>query len=415
MSIYKTMNTGRSGMNANSRSMSAIGDNIANVNTVGYKRTRANFQDVLGNTTLGVGDGAIVGDMQQQFEQGSLEMTGRSMDMAISGNGFFVMKGNVNGEEGEFYSRAGQFTIDKDGYIGNGGGLRLQGYGVDADGNIDQTSVGDIQVGDLTAPPNATTTVTTGVNLDADEDVPAAAWDPNNPSDGSNYSTSVTIHDEQGREIQADVYYRKTGNNSWEYHVLVDGEDTAGGTAGTPVEITSGTLDYNADGSLNTHTPGAVNFTPAGSTNPQNITFDFEGSTQYADDSTLRSQTQDGYGAGELRDLRVEEDGTVTGLFSNGEEMVVGQVALARFEAPEGLERQGGNVWRATSASGEGLVGEAGSGGRGSIVAGALEGSNVDLAHEFVKMIAAQRGFQANSRTITTGDQMLQEAMNIKR
>lgn len=415
MSIYKTMNTGRSGMNANSRSMSVIGDNIANVNTAGYKRSRANFADVLGNTTLGIGDGSLVADVQQQFEQGSLEITGRSLDMAISGQGFFVLNGTLRGEEGQFYARAGQFGLDKDGFITDNNGLRLQGYNVDANGEIDLTRVGDLAVGDLNAPPQATLSITTGVNLDADAEIPAVPFDPADPSAGSNYSTSVTIYDEQGRAIQADVYYRKTGVNSWEYHVLVDGADTAGGTAGTPVEITTGTLDFNPDGSLATHTPGAVNFTPVNSTTPQNLQFGFEGTTQYADDSTLRALTQDGYGPGELRDIQVEDDGTITGLFSNGEELAIGQVVLAKFKAQEGLERQGYNVWRATTVSGEALVGEAGTGGRGSVVSGAVEGSNVDLAYEFTRMIASQRGFQANSRTITTGDQMLQEVMNLKR
>ena len=415
MSIYKTMSTGRSGMSAQSRSMNVIGDNIANVNTVGYKRGRANFSDVLGNTTLGVGDGVAAGDVQQMFEQGSLEMTGRSTDMAITGEGFFVLSGSLNGQDGEFYSRAGQFGVDVDGFLSANNGLRLQGHGVGGDGTMDRTRVGDIDVGGLTAPPNATAEVAVGVNLDASEEVPAAAWDPANPGEGSNYSTSVTLYDEQGRQIQADVYYRKAADDSWEYHVLVDGADTAGGTAGVPVEITSGTLDFAADGSLATHTPGAVNFTPAGSTNPQDITLGFEGTTQYASDSTLRTLTQDGFASGELVDVRVEPDGTISGMFTNGEELPVGQVVLASFEAAGGLERRGGNVWAATSSSGEALVGQAGSGGRGTIAAGALEGSNVDIAHEFTKMIAAQRGFQANSRTITTGDQMLQEVMNLKR
>lgn len=414
MSLLKSMNTGLSGLAANGRAMSLIGDNIANVNTMGFKRSRINFSDVIGNTMLGVGDGVRGDNVQQLFEQGALELTGSSTDMAITGNGFFVVSGEVGGEQSDYFTRSGQFMIDTDGFVVTPAGLRLQGYQMDADGNL-TSQVGDIQLGGLSSNPSPTSAIEVELNLDPQEEILTDPWDPADPVATSNYSTSVTMYDSQGREIEAQVYYRKTAENEWEYHVMVDGEDQQGGTAGTAEEIGTGTLSFDTDGNLTTHTPGATNFNPPGATQPQPLEFEFEGSTQFAGESTMRRMSQDGYAPGEIRDVRIEPDGTIVGIFSNGEDQTLGRVALADFEAPHELERLGSNVWRATSASGQAALGAPGSGGRGSIVQSALEGSNVDLAHEFVKMIAAQRGYQANSRTITTGDQMLQEVMSLKR
>jgi flagellar hook protein FlgE len=352
--------------------------------------------------------------VQQLFGQGNLEVTGNSLDLAMSGNGFMVVR-SANPNEGELlYTRAGQLTLDSQGYVSTLDGLRLQGYQAASDGTLTDT-LGDLKVGDIASPPRASSVVDLRLNLDPDQAVLTAPWDPADPSGTSNYSTSVTLYDEQGNPIQADVYYRKTGDNQWEYHVLVDGDDIEGGTAGTPVEVTTGTLAFNPDGSLATHTPGAVSFTPDGPGIAQALTFGFDGSTQHAGESSLARLSQDGYAAGELRDVRIDADGLITGIFSNGDEQVLGQVAVANFVAPEGLSALSDNLWRATSQSGEAAIGKANDGGRGSVISGALEGSNVDLTYEFVKMIAAQRGFQASSRTIATADEMLSEVINLKR
>jgi len=414
MSIMKSMNTGLSGLNSNGRAMSMIGDNIANVNTVGFKAGRLNFADVIGNTMLGIGDGVNAGSVQQLFEQGALDMTGQVTDLAIAGGGFFVVRGEVNGESANFYSRAGQFAIDGDGFISSPQGLRLQGYQVDESGRV-LSRLGDMQVGQLSSPPSATSTVNLELNLDASAEVLTDPWDPSNPAATSNYSTSVTLYDSLGNPVQAEAYYRKTADNQWEYRVLVDGAHVQGGTAGTPEEISDGTLEFSTDGELINHTTNAMNFQPVGASQPQDLALVFDKTTQYSGASTQRRASQDGYGAGEIRDLRIETDGSIVGVFSNGQVATLGQVALANFEAPHELERAGGNLFRQTPGSGDALIGQAGSGGRGAIISGALEASNVDLAHEFVKMIAAQRGYQANSRTISTADQMLQEVMNIKR
>lgn len=414
MSIMKSMNTGLSGLNANGRAMSMIGDNIANVNTTGFKAGRLNFSDVIGNTMLGIGDGVSAGSVQQLFDQGALDMTGQVTDLAIAGGGFFVVRGEVNGESTEFFSRAGQFVIDQEGFISSPQGLRLQGYGVDDEGRV-LSRTGDLQVGQLTSPPQATSELKLELNLDSSAEVLTDPWDPANPAATSNFSSSTTLYDSLGNPVQAEVYYRKTADNQWEYRVLVDGENVQGGTPGTPSEISDGTLEFNTDGELVAHTPNAMNFQPVGATQPQDLALVFDKTTQYSGASTQRRASQDGWAAGEIRDLRIDADGSIVGVFSNGQESALGQVALANFEAPHELERAGGNLYKQTPKSGDPLVGVASSGGRGAIISGALEASNVDLAHEFVKMIAAQRGYQANSRTISTSDQMLQEVMNIKR
>lgn len=425
MSILKSMNIGVTGLRASGVAMSVIGDNIANVNTMGFKGSRANFNDLMGNFMLGSGDGVGVGNIQQMFEQGALEMTGSQTDMAIAGPGFFMVKGQVEGQDNTFYTRAGQFGIDKNGFITSGNGFRLQGYQADAEGNINATGQpGDIRVSGVTADPKATSEITLQLNLDANAaainragdptavpPVPAAPFDPTNP-DTYSYSSSMTMYDSQGNAVQADVYYTKTADNTWEYRVVA-GEP--------PQEVTDpatpGTLGFDADGKLDpaTTTIAAINIAGTNGGNAITPTIDFDGTTQFAGANNLRRLSQDGYASGEIRGIQVESDGTITGVFSNGKNLNLGQVAIANFDAPEALVRQGGNLWAATDASGQPKVGIPGTGDRGSIVAGALEGSNVDLAHEFIKLIAAQRGFQANSKTITTGDQMLQEAMNLKR
>jgi flagellar hook protein FlgE len=293
--------------------------------------------------------------------------------------------------------------------------LRLQGYGVDANGEVDLAKFGDLDVGGQKLPPQATSGIDIKLNLDAGEEVMADPWDPANPGDTSNYSSTVTVYDSLGNPIEADIYYRKTGANSWEYKVLVDGETVSNGTPGTPSEIASGTLDFDTEGELTTHTPAATTFQPVDATQPQDITIDFTGSTQVAGDSSLKSLSQDGFAAGELRDIIIEQDGTITGVFSNGENADIGRVAMADFQAPEGLERLGGRLWRATPQSGEAVVGAPGTGKMGAVISGALEASNVDMSHEFVKMIAYQRGFQASSKAITTGDQLMSELINLKR
>ncbi len=431
MSILRSLNTGASGLRAHSEAMSVTSDNLANVNTVGYKRSRAVFEDILGRSIAGAGNvpqagaGSALAHIEQMWSQGALLTTDSPTDLALSGDGFFVVNGNAGGTPGNFFTRAGQFHIDNAGKLVNADGFDLQGYTSNVDGTMGST-LGDLTVGGGTVPANATTMSDLAINLDSNATVPAA-WDPANPDSTSNFSTGVTVYDSLGNARQTTLYFRKTGSNSWEWHAMVDGGELTGGTAGTPTEGASGTLTFTTDGALDTETPGASTWNFVDATPGQTIAFDFgdaittdggtglAGSTQFAAASTTNGLSQDGYGAGAVAGISVASDGEITGVFTNGQRRVLGQVAVADFESVAGLERAGQNLWTETQASGQALIGGAESGGRGAIVSGALEQSNVDIGTEFVNLITYQRGFQANSRVITTADEMYNELVNLKR
>jgi len=433
MSLLSSMYTGVSGLQANGMAISIIGDNIANVNTIGYKASRGNFADVLQQTILGpagttsqLGGGTRLSNVQQLFTQGMLQNTGLGTDLAISGSGFFVLNGTVNGVSGNFYSRAGQFSVDRDGYLVNPDGLRVQGYSVAADGTM-QATVGDLNLTGVNVPPQATTAIQLTANLDASADVLTVAWDPNDPANTSSFSTTITVYDSLGTAHQVEVYFRKTAANSWEWHALVDGGEVNGGTPGVPYEFADGTLTFTSNGELDTEVINNNSVDFVGATAGQVIDFDFgdsittdggtglDGTTQFAGQSSVNFQSQDGYATGSLQMISVSPDGVIMGTFSNGEVRPIGQVVLATFQSIEGLDRLGNNLFLQTRASGQALIGAASTGNRGSVQAYNLELSNVDLAEQFVNLISAQRGFQSNAKVITTSDQMLAEVVNIKR
>lgn len=428
MGLWSSMYTGMSGMAANSIDLGVIGDNIANVNTIGFKAGRAAFEDALAQNMIGGansqrGWGTKLQAIQKLMTQGSLANTGLATDLAIQGSGFFMVRGNHNGMDGSFYTRSGQFTVDENGMLVNLSGLQVQGYAADANGAI-TGALGGLRVGDAQAAPRPSSNLTVRGNLQADAAIPAA-FNAANAAGTSNFSTTITVYDSLGKAIQTDVYFRRNGAGTWEWHALTDGGNVAGGTAGTPSEIASGTLTYDTQGRLTAETQTS-NFNPLGAVNPQPLTFNFGdptgaggtglgGLTQFSSPSATTFQSQDGYAAGDLARVTIDAQGVVTGIFSNGQSRALGQLAIANFEAPDQLERLGGNLFGQMPQSGDPVVGVAASGGRGSVASGALEQSNVDLATEFVRMIAAQRAFQANSKTITTADQLLQELINIKR
>ncbi len=431
MSLLASLYTGQSGLRANGLDLSVIGDNIANANTIGFKGARTAFEDAIAQTLIGVqsasgaerGLGARVQAIQRILTQGALLNTGLATDLAIQGNGFFMVSGSVDGQQGSFYTRAGNFTVDAEGYLVNLDGLRVQGYSADATGALSRM-LGDLKVGDATSSPRATTTITMKANLQADATIPPA-WDITDPDGTSNFSTGVTVYDSLGRPIEVEVYFRRTAAGSWEWHAVTDGSNVQGGTAGTLSEIADGTLTFDTEGKLVSQTANS-NFNPVDAVQPQALTFDFgddtssggtglNGITQFASPSAVSFLNQDGYASGDLASVTIESDGTIVGTFTNGQTRTLGQVALADFEAPDQLRRIGGNLYAETQDSGQPTIGEAGAGGRGSIVSGALEQSNVDLATEFIRMIGAQRGFQANSKVISTSDQLLAELMTLKR
>jgi flagellar hook protein FlgE len=429
----RAMYTGVSGLQAEGEALSTVGDNIANVNTTGFKSQRVVFEDVLGHSIMAgsgssmPGSGVHVGAVQQMYTQGTLQNTGVATDLALNGDGFFVVKGGVDGVIGNFYTRAGQFNIDNKGTITNTSGMELQGYQANPDGTF-QASVSSLKVPTTALPANATAAMTVTANLDAAKPV-AAAFDITQPAQTATSSTSLTVYDSLGASHQLDVYFSKTAANTYDYHVVADGGELNPAAPGTFVEVGTGTLGFTTDGALDTiatTTPITVDF-GGGATAGQAITVNFgtpitgaggtglDGVTQFASPFNVSSQSQDGYASGDFSGVTVDGQGTVMGLYTNGQKLAIGEVAIAKFRNNEGLGRAGQNMWIDTRDSGAAALGTAGSGGRGAMSAGALEGSNVDLATEFVGLIQHQRSFSANSKTITTADEMLQELINIKR
>lgn len=426
MSLMSSLYTGTTGLETNTQDLSIIGDNIANANTIGFKQSRAAFEDQLSQQLLGAGQvglGARLQMSERIFTQGSLTSTGIATDLALEGPGLFAVKGNHNGVTNTFYTRDGKFTLDKDGFLVTLEGLKVQGYQADPAGGV-TGNIGDLAIGSQQATAKQTGTVTLKANLKADAAIPPA-WDPTNPTATSTFPTAVTIYDSLGAAHQASIYFRKSAQGSWEWHGLADGGGLTGGTAGVPTEIASGTLTFDSKGALSAVTQTST-FNPIGATNPQALNFNFgddtasggtglAGVTQSANDSAVTFASQDGWTSGQLSSMTVDTTGNVTGAFTNGQSRNLGRVAVATFSAPDRLDRAAGNLLAETGTSGNASLGTAGTGGRGSISGGTLEQSNVDLATEFVKMISAQRGFQANSKTVQTADQLLQELIQLKR
>lgn len=552
--MQSSLYTGVSGLNANMSKLSVIGNNIANSNTVGFKSSRVIFDDVLSQTLSGgsgtnqIGLGVKMASVQKMFSQGAFETTNNSLDMAVSGDGFYIVKDPVLNTN--YYTRAGQFQTDKDGYISNANGLRLQGYMANTAGVL-QNTVQDLKLSTKTIAPNPTTNATLTANLDSNapisgfvftagtndnitfsvdggttwlnaslvtngglasgtaytgaatgaaiksaleaingttdtydvayddqtglftitnntgntgtlsfdwtnatctastllgfnaasgaiaagasttSNVAGGDFDLAKAGDTSNFSTPVTVFDSLGNGHVVTLYFRKdslgaTGNN-WDWYAVVNGTDTTSGN--TEIQA-NGTITFNTSGALYSETgitypTGGFNFT-GGAAQNQMITFDFgnslaqggtgtDGTTQYGTSSGVSMLSQDGYSSGALQRVSVDQDGLINGIFSNGKDLTLGQVLLADFASPVGLSSAGKNLYNETFDSGQALIGSPGSSGRGLIQSSTLELSNVDLSQEFVDMITAQRGFQANSKIITTTDELLNELVNLKR
>jgi len=425
MSINNSLYIGISGLQAHGDAISIVGDNIANVSTVGYKRDRASFDDVLGGEleSQRLGGGVRLGASQTLWDQGAITQTGNPLDVAISGGGTFMVKGNHSGQVGQYYTRDGRFHVDDTGYVTNQQGLRLQGYTIDTAGNR-SLSTGDLALGSRESPAVATTKASMTLNLDSGSTVPAA-FDPTNPNTTSTYATSETVYDSLGAAHHAQVYFRAQGNGSWEYHAMVDGGELAGGTAGTLTEIANGTLTFNTAGALQTQTLNASTANFLNATPGQAIQFNFgddiasggtglAGSTQFAGASSVNGLDINGRSAGKLNSLQIADDGKITGLFDNGDKIQVAQVALASFANDDGLQRVGDGLTAESPTSGKPLIDVPGTGSRGSLVSGALEGSNVDLSNELVTLIAFQRAFEANAKTVTTANEMMADVNNLK-
>ncbi|MGH7232914.1 MAG: flagellar hook protein FlgE [Nitrospiraceae bacterium] len=408
MGILTSLFTAVSGLSAYGNALSITGNNVANVGTVGYKSSRAAFADLVSASLSGgtasdqVGLGVFLNDVQGNFSQGSLTNTGKTLDLAIDGNGFFQVR-NASGSN--LYSRNGQFEVDSQGRVVDPSGFFLQGFQANAAGVITGT-VGDITITSTNAAPQATANGTIVANLDAAAVVPAGAFSVTDPTT-YNFSTGMTIHDSLGGPHQLQFYFIKNAAaNTWNLFRQIDG--------GAAVAATN--LVFNSSGVLTSGGSQALSLPiTGGASTPQAMTMDFTGMTQFGSRSTLLDQTQDGFAAGSFDRFSIDTDGQLVAQFTNGETRTLAQVVLNRFNNPDGLVRQGDNVFTESVESGAAIQGISGSNGLGRIVSGALEQSNVDLGKEFVDMIVNQRAFQANSRAITTSDEMLQELLNLKR
>lgn len=408
MGILTSMFTAVSGLHTYGNALSVIGNNIANAGTVGFKSSRSIFADIVSASLAGlvgsgrVGLGVYLNEVQGDFQQGAITTTGNTLDLAIDGDGFFHVR-NANGAS--FYTRAGQFGVDALGQIVDSNQNLLQGYQANATGII-TGSLGNITLGNTTSPPQATSTATVLANLDATAAVPATAFSVTDPT-SYNFSTSITIYDSLGSPHGLRFYFVKTATaNTWNFYQQLDG---GAATAGTD-------LVFNSSGALTSGGSQNLSLTiGGGAVTPQAVTVNFSGMTQHGSPSALLDQFQNGYGAGSLEKISVDSQGQIVAQFTNGQTRVLAQIVLSRFMNTQGLVRVGDNLFAESSDSGAPLTGASNTNGLGRVVSGALEQSNVDLGKEFVDMIIMQRAFQANSRAITTSDEMLQELVNLKR
>jgi flagellar hook protein FlgE len=423
MALTGALFAGVSGINANGNAMNIIGDNIANVNTIGFKSSRAVFFDLLSADVGGtkVGLGSRLADAQRPFVQGGVETTNSPTDMAIQGRGLFVLRDTAGAS---FYSRAGQFVLDDQGNLVNPSGLRVQGFGLDSAGNIN-TGLTDIVINQTVVAPTPTSIITSTVNLDATATTPIPTFPVGVPPSGlpaawfagANFSTVLTVFDSLGQGHDLTYLFRKTAANTWDYRVVANAAEV-GGTAGNLQQVGNGTLVFNANGSLNTGTPANITAAWANGASAQTITAAnqiFLGTTQYAQASSVSVLNQNGSTSGVLRGINIGTDGTITGQFTTGGTQPLFRVALADFASPEGLTHLGNSLFLESQQSGQVLIGAPDNGSFGTVLSGSLELSTVDLATEFVKMVTTQRAFQASSRTITVTDTLLEEVSNLKR
>jgi len=457
MGIYNSLYIGASGLSSFGEAVRVIGDNIANVNSLGFKSQNVNFSDVL-SQTIGVtrsnianqaGNGVRIGSITRDQQQGSLQNTTSSTDMAINGNGLFALRDPATGQTN--YSRAGSFILDQNFNLNDGQGNIVQGFAVDNATQLATGVITDITLGNLTAQAAATTLVNAGIRLDSNATaLTPASFDPTLPAT-SNFKSDVTVYDSLGQTHAVSLQFVKAGQNAagntvWDWHASVDGADLIGGTAGTQTQIgaptvsvltagvvtTAGTqsLEFSTAGALVTEISPALSF-PWLNAGASSMSFNFgdaittdaqgvlgtglNGTVQTAGSFATRQMTRDGFAAGFLDKLETDASGKIFGVFTNGQRRALFQIALARFPNDAVLGHVGNNLLQQTTASGSPVLELAGNGGMGSISPYSLEQSNVDLAAEFVKLIVVQRGYEANSKTILTTDQMLSSLMQIKR
>ena len=422
MSFYTSL----SGLQASQTEMSTISHNLANVSTNGFKKSRTDFADVIASSvsvapSQQIGSGVMVKGNRQQFAQGNLIQSANALDLAVSGDGFFVVKPETGSSQVSF-TRNGGFLVDADRFVVDSNGSHLQVYPVDGSGSVVATglqSAISLQLPETSGTAAPTKAVALTLNLNSTAKVPTTAtFDRFDPS-SYNQSAQTTVYDASGNAMTLTNYFKRTSvstdattPSTWEVHSFVgDQELLSGGVAGS-------TMTFDGTGKLTDPTaPIAYDeFTTAGSATPQQIAFSFGGdaTTQKASAFAVNSRTQDGKAVGQIQGVTIDEKGIVKASFSNGDTQALGQVMLANFSNPEGLRQLGNSYWSSTGVSGEAKLGEAGSNGFGNLMSGTIERSNVDITEELVSLIAAQRNFQANAKALDTASQISQTIFQIQ-
>ena len=395
-----------SGMRAASTDLSTIGNNVANANTTAFKASRAEFADVLASTSSGVaatatGQGVNTAKVAQQFTQGTITFTDNGLDLAISGNGFFIV--DAQGEQ--LYSRDGSFGLDREGYMVNGNGQRLKAFTADNTGGV-SGALGTLRVTAANTAPKATTNVSFGANLDSQDTPPLVTpFDANNNAT-FNSTTATTVYDSLGGSHLLQLYFVNTGSGTWDTNSQIDGASVG----------PANPLAFNTSGALSLPAGGAITlpaFTPVGGGGSLNVTINVSEMTQYGAPFAVNRITQDGYTTGRLAGVDIDKQGIVFARFTNGQSTVQGQVALANFANSQGLRALGNNNWAESFESGAALVGSPATGSFGQIQSGALEDANIDLSQELVNLIVAQRNFQANTQVIQAESAVTQAILQI--
>jgi flagellar hook protein FlgE len=403
-----TFSIALSGLAAANSALDITSNNIANANTVGFKNSQAQFADVYASGAVNLneataGEGVRLVDAAQQFTQGNITTTSSNLDLAISGNGFFTL----NGPNGDVYTRNGEFSQDSNGNVVSDTGQFLQVYPPLANGGFNTGALTNLNLNTAQSAPVATSTGSVILNLPSNATVPTAApFDPTNPNTYTQ-STSTTVYDSLGNSYPATYYFTQTATpGQWSVNLTVNG--TQVGAAQTLTFSNTGAVTAPANGNL-----AFAGFVPPDGAATMNMTFNFSKATQYGTQFGVTSITQNGYTTGQLSTVSIDPNGIVSAVYTNGRSTQLGQLAIANFPNPQGLQQLGDTNWAQTFASGTVVQGSAGSAGFGTIQSSALESSNVDLTTELVNMITEQRAFQANAQVITTADQMSQTVISI--
>jgi flagellar hook protein FlgE len=416
---------GLSGLNASSKNLEVIGNNVANANTYGAKSSRAEFADMYatamnGGGATSVGIGVNLTSVAQQFTQGNVSSTGNPLDLAINGGGFFQLS---NPGAPVTYTRNGQFRVDRDGYIVNSQQQQLMGYPADGTGTIQPGQARALQMPTAGITPNPTSKIEMELNLDSRvKSTLPAAGPPISVSDPTTYNnaTTLTLYDAKGQDVAVTYYFQKAATDTWNVYITANGTPLATDVNGNPAAST--TISFPANGGTPTAPVGTVSLDIPATTNSAGavtlpitgVQLDLAGASQYGANFGVTNLTQDGYAPGQLVGIQFENNGIIMARYSNGQSKPAGQIEMASFRNPQGLQPTGGNDWASTFTSGDPVVSTPGNGNMGVLQAGALEESNVDLTAELVNMITAQRVYQANAQTIKTQDQVLQTLVNLR-